>query len=161
MIAMRVRAHDRRDTLTGNSAQDRLDMPLAIDISRIADAHPGPDWARVDYRDIGPCAHQPGLRTRIGVRRGIGREHAAHEGFVLLGFASFYAIGPVAHEMAMAQCRAKKKGRFAKTAPTGLTVGFLANYGNTGAQIVMFNTHSARTGCYAYGLAPPVLAFSP
>jgi hypothetical protein len=40
---------------------------------------------------------------------------------VLLGFASFYAIGPVAHEMAMAQCGAKKKGRFAKTAPNGLS----------------------------------------
>ena len=40
---------------------------------------------------------------------------------MLLSFASFYAIGPVAHEMAMAQCGAKKKGRFAKTAPIGLS----------------------------------------
>jgi hypothetical protein len=68
MIAMRVRAHDGRDTLTGNSAQDRLDMTLAIDISRIANAHSATDWARVDYRDVGPCAHQPGLRACIGVR---------------------------------------------------------------------------------------------
>jgi hypothetical protein len=68
MIAMRVRAHDGSDTLTGNSAQDRLDMPLAINISRIANAHSGPDWARIDHRDIGPCANQPGLRACIGVR---------------------------------------------------------------------------------------------
>jgi hypothetical protein len=68
MIAMGVRAHDRRDTLTGNSAQDRLDMTLAIDISRIADAHPGTDWARIDNCNIGPCANQPSLRTCIGVR---------------------------------------------------------------------------------------------
>jgi hypothetical protein len=68
MIAMRVRAHDGCNTLPGNSAQDRLDMPLAIDISRIADAHSATDWARVDYRDVGPCAHQPGLRACIGVR---------------------------------------------------------------------------------------------
>ena len=121
MIAMRVRAHDGGDTLTGNSTQDRLDMPLAIDISRIADAHPGTDGARIYHRDIGPCANQPGLRACIGVRRGIGRKHAAHKWFVLLGFASFYAIGPVAHEMAMAQCAAKKKGRFAKTAPNILS----------------------------------------
>jgi hypothetical protein len=39
---------------------------------------------------------------------------------VLLSFASFYGVGPVAHEMAMAQCGAKKKGRFTKTAPIGL-----------------------------------------
>jgi hypothetical protein len=57
MIAVGVRAHDRRDTLTSNSAQDRLDMTLAIDISRITNAHPGTDWARVDYRDIGSCAN--------------------------------------------------------------------------------------------------------
>jgi hypothetical protein len=121
MIAMGVRAHDGGNTLTGNSAQDRLDMTLAIDISRIANAHPGTDWARVYHRDIGSSANQPGLRACIGVRRGIGRKHAAHKWFVLLSFASFYAIGPVAHEMAMAQCGAKKKGRLAKTAPNGVS----------------------------------------
>jgi beta-glucosidase-like glycosyl hydrolase len=34
-------------------------------------------------------------------------------------------------------------------------------HGMTGVYMTMFNTHSARTECYAYGLAPPVLAFSP
>lgn len=117
VIAVGVGAQDRSDTLSSDSAQYRLDMPLAVYIRRIANALSASGRTGVDNCHIFACPDQPCLRAGVGVWRRIRGKNAADQWFVLFGFACANAVGPT-HETDMAHWGKKKRGRFKKTAPT-------------------------------------------
>ncbi len=68
MVAVGVRAEDRRDALAFHRAQDGIDMPRAVDVGGIADAQPRPGRTRIDHRHIAARADDP----RLGAGEGIG-----------------------------------------------------------------------------------------
>jgi hypothetical protein len=119
MIAMGVRAQYRRNRLAADGAQNRLDMSFTMNVCRVTYALPATGGTGVNNRNIFARAHQPGLRACISVRRRVRGQDPTDQQFVLLSFACLDGVGPIHHRV-MAHCRQKKKGRFAKTALTGL-----------------------------------------
>src|SRR3546814_18498923 len=89
-----VRAKDRRDALTLHRAQDRVNMPSAIDIGGVANAEPRSGRPPIDHRDVSARPHKPPPGAGAGGGRRVRREPAAHARAGLLALARADAVGP-------------------------------------------------------------------
>lgn len=128
MVTVGVGAHNRSDAGVAYRAQYSLDMPFTPNVGRVTNALAASNGARIDDSHVAAAADNPCLRSSVGVRRRIGRKHAAHERLMLFGFTCFNCVGPV-HPHDMAHNGQKKKGRLSITAPAGSSKGEHARSG--------------------------------
>jgi hypothetical protein len=93
-------------------------MPLAPYVGGITNALTAANWTRVNYGNIFAIPDKPCLRSRVGIRRGIGRKHPTHERLMLFGLACFDGVWPI-HYGNMAHEGQKRKGAMLKSLPNG------------------------------------------